>query len=48
LSLTSRQAEPDSFQVRAEAYKIRDAASNLLTGVQVTFQIAFRSGTEGG
>ena len=45
--LTSRRAEPDSFQVRADADKVRDAAGNRLTGIVVTFQIAFPAGADG-
>lgn len=39
--LTSRRAEPDSFHVRADADKVRDAEGNRLTGIVVTYQIAF-------
>lgn len=39
--LTSRRAEPDRFQVRAEANKVRDTDGNRLTDIQVTFQITF-------
>jgi uncharacterized OsmC-like protein len=45
--LTSRRAEPDSFSVRAEADKVRDADGNRLTGIVVTFQIAFPGGAKG-
>jgi putative redox protein len=45
--LTSRRAEPDSFRVRADADKVRDAGGNRLTGIVVTFQIAFPGGAEG-
>jgi putative redox protein len=45
--LTSRRAEPDSFRVRAEADKIRDADGNRLTGIEVTFSIAFPAGQSG-
>jgi putative redox protein len=45
--LTSRRAEPDSFQVRADADKIRDADGNRLTGIVVTFQIRFPGGANG-
>jgi putative redox protein len=45
--LTSRRAEPDSFQVRAEADKVRDADGNRLTGIEVTFCIAFPAGASG-
>jgi uncharacterized OsmC-like protein len=45
--LTSRRAEPDSFQVQAEADKIRDVSGNRLTDIQVTFRIAFPGGDQG-
>jgi uncharacterized OsmC-like protein len=45
--LTSRRAEPDSFGVRADADKIRDAEGNRLTGIVVTYQIAFPGGADG-
>jgi uncharacterized OsmC-like protein len=45
--LTSRRAEPDSFQVRADADKIRDSQGNRLTDIVVTFQIAFPDGAGG-
>lgn len=45
--LTSRRAEPDSFQVLADADKIRDDQGNRLTNIVVTFQLAFPAG-EGG
>jgi putative redox protein len=45
--LTSRRAEPDQFQVRAEANKIRDTNGNRLTDIQVTFQITFPAGEHG-
>jgi uncharacterized OsmC-like protein len=45
--LTSRRAEPDSFQVRAEADKVRDADGNRLTGIEVTFSIAFPADRSG-
>ena len=45
--LTSRRAEPDSFQVRADADKIRDSQGNRLTDIVVTFQIAFPGGADG-
>ncbi len=45
--LTSRRAEPDRFQVDAEADKVRDADGNRLTGIQVTYRITFPDG-EGG
>jgi putative redox protein len=45
--LTSRRAEPDSFLVRADADKVRDADGNRLTGIVVTFQLAFPGGADG-
>jgi putative redox protein len=45
--LTSRRAQPDSFRVRVEADKVRDGGGNRLTGIEVTFQIAFPAGVDG-
>jgi len=45
--LTSRRAEPDSFAVRVDANKIRDADGNRLTDIEVTFQIRFPAGGPG-
>jgi len=45
--LTSRRAEPESFEVRVEAGKARDADGNRLTDIEVTFLIAFPGGEQG-
>ena len=45
--VTSRRAEPDSFQVRIDADKVRDTGGNRLTDIEVTFQIAFPAGQDG-
>jgi putative redox protein len=45
--VTSRRAEPDSFEIVVDADKIRDAAGNHLTGLQVTFRVAFPAGDDG-
>jgi putative redox protein len=45
--LTSRRAEPDSFEIVVDAEKIRDTAGNHLTDLQVTFRIAFPAGEQG-
>ena len=45
--LTSRRAEPDSFEVGVDADKARDAAGNPLTDLRVTFRIAFPAGEQG-
>jgi len=46
--LTSRRAEPDSFEIVVDAEKARDAAGNHLTDLQVTFRITFPAGEQGG
>ena len=46
-ALTSRRAEPESFEVLAGADKVRDADGNRLTGIEVTFRIAFPAGEQG-
>ena len=45
--LTSRRAEPDSFEIVVDAEKVRDTAGNHLTDLQVTFRIAFPAGEPG-
>ena len=46
--LTSRRAEPNSFEIVVDAEKVRDhAAGNHLTDLQVTFRIAFPAGEQG-
>ena len=45
--LTSRRAEPDSFEVDVAAEKVRDTAGNHLAGLQVTFRITFPDGEQG-
>jgi putative redox protein len=45
--LTSRRAEPESFQVTVGAEKIRDAQGNRLTDIVVTFRVAFPDGEDG-
>lgn len=45
--LTSRRAEPTAFTVEVEAEKTRDALGSRLTGIAVTFHVAFPDG-EGG
>jgi uncharacterized OsmC-like protein len=45
--VTSRRAEPDRFRVRVDADKVRDDGGNRLTGIEVTFQIAFPPGVDG-
>jgi putative redox protein len=45
--VTGRRAEPDRFEVRIEAEKVRDDDGNILRDVRVTFRVAFPEG-EGG
>ena len=45
--LTSRRAEPDSFEIAVDAEKVRDTAGNHLTGLQVTFRLTFPAGEQG-
>jgi uncharacterized OsmC-like protein len=45
--LTSRRAEPERFQVAAEADKVRAPDGNRLTGIEVTFRVAFPAGDQG-
>ncbi len=45
--LTSRRAEPDTFEVLVDAEKVRDAAGNHLTDLLVTFRISFPDGEPG-
>jgi putative redox protein len=45
--LTSRRAEPDSFEIVVDAEKIRDQAGNHLTDLVVTFRIRFPDGEAG-
>src|SRR5260370_35095625 len=39
--LTSRRAEPEAFEVRADAEKIRGAEGNRLTDIVGTFRLSF-------
>ena len=45
--LTSRRAEPESFQVTVGAEKVRDTGGNHLTDIQVAFRIKFPGGADG-
>ena len=45
--LTSRRAEPDSFEVLVDGQKVRDEAGNHLTDLLVTFRISFPDGEAG-
>ena len=45
--ITSKRAEPTSFEVVAEGDKVSDEDGNHLTGIEVTFTVRFPEG-EGG
>jgi putative redox protein len=45
--LTSRRAEPDSFEVVIDAEKVRDEAGNHLTDLAMTFRVRFPDGEAG-
>ncbi len=45
--LTSRRAEPDSFEVAVDAEKVRDENGNHLTDIVVTFRVRFPEGEQG-
>jgi uncharacterized OsmC-like protein len=45
--LTSRRAEPTSFEVGIDADKVRDDNGNRLTDIVVTFRLRFPDGAEG-
>jgi len=45
--LTSRRAEPDTFEVLVDAQKVRDEAGNHLTDLLVTFRVSFPDGEAG-
>jgi putative redox protein len=45
--LTSRRAEPESFEIVVDADKIRDEGGNHLANVQVTYRISFPAGADG-
>ncbi|HEY8474266.1 MAG TPA: OsmC family protein [Natronosporangium sp.] len=46
-ALTSRRAEPDSFELTATGDKIRDEEGNRLENLQVTFKVVFPAGEAG-
>jgi putative redox protein len=45
--LTSRRAEPETFEIGVEAAKVRDSSGNRLTDLEVTFRITFPGGEHG-
>jgi putative redox protein len=45
--LTSRRAEPQTFEVQVDADKVRDDSGNRMTDIQVTFRVTFPPGADG-
>jgi uncharacterized OsmC-like protein len=45
--VTSRRAEPEAFEVRVDADKVRDDDGSRLAGIEVTFRIVFPGGEQG-
>jgi uncharacterized OsmC-like protein len=45
--LTSRRAEPESFDIVVDADKIRDAEGNRLTNINITYRLRFPAGEAG-
>jgi putative redox protein len=45
--LTSRRAEPDTFEISVDADKVRDKAGNHLENIEVTYRLAFPAGDDG-
>lgn len=45
--ITSRRAEPVSFEVDASANKVRDESGNRLEDIELVFRVRFPAGTDG-
>ncbi|MGB6455360.1 MAG: OsmC family protein [Streptosporangiaceae bacterium] len=45
--LTSRRAEPESFEIVVDADKVRDQGGNHLTNIEVTYRLTFPAGAVG-
>jgi uncharacterized OsmC-like protein len=46
-ALTSRRAEPDSFDIVVDADKVRGDDGNHLVNIEVTYRITFPAGADG-
>jgi putative redox protein len=46
-ALTSRRAEPDSFEVQVTADKVRNESGNQLENIRVRFHVTFPAGEAG-
>jgi uncharacterized OsmC-like protein len=45
--ITTRRAEPESFEIVVDADKVRDENGNRLTNVEVTYKVSFPAGEAG-
>jgi putative redox protein len=45
--LTSRRAEPESFEIVVDTDKVRDDGGNHLVNIEVTYRITFPAGADG-
>jgi putative redox protein len=45
--ITTRRAEPESFEITVDADKVRDEAGNHLANIEVTYRIRFPAGQAG-
>lgn len=45
--ITSRRAEPETFEIVVDADKIRDHDGNRMTNVEVRYKITFPAGADG-
>jgi len=45
--LTSRRAEPESFEIVVAGDKVRDDGGNHMTNIEVTYRITFPAGADG-
>jgi putative redox protein len=45
--LTSRRAEPESFEIEVDADKVRDQGGNHLANIEITYRISFPAGADG-
>jgi uncharacterized OsmC-like protein len=46
-ALTSRRAEPETFEVEIRADKVRDSSGNHLDNIEVSFRVTFPDGPAG-
>ena len=46
-AISSRRAEPESFELEAVGYKVRDEGGNRMTDLEVVFRVSFPEGESG-